>query len=536
MEIRKGTFFKGISLLLCIILILSSFSKARATDDLETPGILRVGMEVNYAPFNWTQVDGSNRAYPVSNSPGEFANGYDVQIAKILADRMGLELEIVKLEWDGLVPALQSGKIDAIVAGMSPTEERKKEIDFSDSYYTSDLVVVVKEGSPYEDADSIQDFADSNITGQLNTFHYDVLDQIEGYDKPEPLDSFSTMILNTKTDKIDGYVSEKPGALSAVNANPDLTFVEFEDGKGFETSEEETSIAVGLRKGSDLVFPINEILAEISEEERAAIMEEAVELQIDGGGADTGDSFLQDIKNILRDYGPLLLRGVGVTLLISIVSTIIGLLIGIFVAVVRKYDINKEKNKLGYYLLNFFQLILAAYVEIFRGTPMMVQAILIYYGIPYLFDINTNPLITAFVVVSINTGAYLSEVVRGGINAVDDGQFEASKALGMTHGQAMNSIILPQAIKNIIPSIGNEFVINVKDTSVLNVISVTELFFMARSIAGTTNQYFQTYIIVFVIYLTLTFTITRIILFIERKMFNREDIIFESSTGGQLNG
>lgn len=527
---------KRFTLVLSVLLMVLMPLGVMAAEDVATPGIFRVGMEVNYAPFNWTQVSSDNNAYPVSNSPGEFANGYDVQMAKRLADGLGLELEIVKLEWDGLIPALQSGKIDGIIAGMSPTEERKKEIDFSDSYYTSDLVIVVKKGSPYEEAESIQDFVDSNVTGQLNTFHYDVLEQIEAYKLPEALDSFSTMILNTKTDKIDGYVSEKPGALSAINANSDLTFVEFEEGKGFKTTEEETSIAVGLRKGSALAKEINEVLESVSEEERQALMEEAVALQVDGEGADEGRTFWQDIKKILNDYGSLFARGVGMTLLISIVSTLFGLLIGIFVAVIRKVEVNKKKSSIKYYLVKGAQFLLAVYVEVFRGSPMMVQAILIYYGIPYLFGIHTDPLMTAFFVVSINTGAYLSEVVRGGINAVDKGQFEASKALGMTHSQAMNSIILPQAIRNVIPSIGNEFVINVKDTSVLNVISVTELFFMARSVSGTTNQYFQTYIIIMAIYLVLTFVITRILFAIEKRMFNRKDIILESSTGGQMNG
>lgn len=176
--------------------------------------------------------------------------------------------------------------------------------------------------------------------------------------------------------------------------------------------------------------------------------------------------------------------------------------------------------------------LLACYVEIFRGTPMMVQAILIYYGIPYLFGIDTKVMFTAFLVVSVNTGAYLSEVVRGGINSIDEGQFEACKAIGMTHSQTMINVVLPQTIKNIIPSIGNEFVINIKDTSVLSVISVTELFFIGRSIGGTTYKYFQTYIIIAIIYFILTFTITRILRLVEKKMFDSASFVMESSTGG----
>lgn len=520
------------SLLLAITVIFSlliptTISKA---ETVATDGVFRVGMEVNYAPFNWTQPNEANDAYPVSNSKGEYANGYDVQIAKKLADGLGLKLEIVKIDWDGLIPALQSKKIDAIIAGMSPTVERKREIDFTDNYYTSDLVVVVKKGSEYEKAKSIQDFKNARITGQLNTFHYTVIDQIKGVKKEKPLDTFSTMILNTQTDKVDGYVSERPGALSATRANKDLTFVEFDKGKGFETSSEDTSIAVGLRKGSELTGEINEVLSTISEEERLDIMDNAVAIQEDL--VPESEGFWSDIKNIVSVYWPVLLNGIGVTMLLALVATTIGFLIGLLVAVIRNIKTNKKKSPVKYYLMKLVDFLLACYVEIFRGTPMMVQAVLIFYGIPYLFGIKTTTLPTALFVISINTGAYLSEVVRGGISSVDEGQFEGCKAIGMTHTQTMFNVILPQAIKNIIPSIGNEFVINIKDSSVLSVITVTELFFIGKSIAGTTVKNFQVYIIIAVIYFVLTFTITRILKLVEKKLFDSASFVMESSTGG----
>ena len=142
----------------------------------------KVGLEAGYAPFNWTQTDDSNGAVKIDGN-AEYAGGYDVEIAKKIAEGLGKELVIVKTEWDGLVPALTSGKIDAIMAGMSPTEKRKKTIDFSDNYYTSNLVMVVKKGGKYESATSIQDFKGAKITAQLNTFHYSVIDQIKGVAK-----------------------------------------------------------------------------------------------------------------------------------------------------------------------------------------------------------------------------------------------------------------------------------------------------------------------------------------------------------------
>lgn len=237
----------------------------------------RVGMECDYAPFNWTQAEASDTSVPIAS--GGYADGYDVQVAKLLADTLGRELEIVKIAWDGLPMSLTSGKIDAIIAGMSPTAERKATIDFSDPYYESDLVVVVKKDSPYAAATTLADLSGATITGQLNTFHYSVIDQIPDVKKATALETFPAMIVALNAGSIDGYVSERPGAVSAVAANPDLTFVSFAEGEGFEASPEDVAIAVGLVQGSDLKEPISEALAGLSKEQRQQMMDDAVARQ-----------------------------------------------------------------------------------------------------------------------------------------------------------------------------------------------------------------------------------------------------------------
>lgn len=238
--------------------------------------VFRVGMEAGYAPFNWTQMDDSNGAVKIDGS-SEYAGGYDVEIAKKIADSLGKELVIVKTEWDGLVPALTSGKIDAIIAGMSPTAERKETIDFTDIYYKSDLVMLVKKGGAYENASTLKDFSGAKITAQLNTFHYSVIDQIPGVNKVAAMDNFPAMRVALESGVIDGYVTEKPEALSAQMANENFKMVEFKE--GFSTSEEDTAIAVGLQKNSDLKDKINEILKGISDEDRLNIMSEAIKNQ-----------------------------------------------------------------------------------------------------------------------------------------------------------------------------------------------------------------------------------------------------------------
>lgn len=239
----------------------------------EEDNTLKVGLEAAYAPFNWTQLDDSNGAVKIEGS-SEYAGGYDVEIAKRVAEGLGKELVIVKTEWSGLVPAVTSGKIDIIMAGMSPTAERKESIDFSDNYYKSDLVMVVKKGGAYENASSIQDFTGAKITGQLGTFHYSVIDQINGVEKLTAMDDFAAMRVALESGVIDGYVSERPEGISASSANDNFTMVVFED--GFEASDDDVAIAAGVKKDSELTAKINEILASISDEERTEIMDAAI--------------------------------------------------------------------------------------------------------------------------------------------------------------------------------------------------------------------------------------------------------------------
>ena len=225
------------------------------------------------------------------------------------------------------------------------------------------------------------------------------------------------------------------------------------------------------------------------------------------------------IGYLLQRYGASYLKGAGTTLVIALVSTAIGCLIGFVVGVVQTIPVDKKRDsaaKRG--LLRVVKMILKAYVELFRGTPMIVQAVFIYYGLSLMFQIQLGMWSAAFLVVSINTGAYMAESVRGGIISVDPGQMEGAKAIGMTHVQAMKNVILPQAIRNIMPQIGNNLIINIKDTSVLSVISIVDLFFVHKSVAGALYTYFESATIVMAIYLTMTLVTSRLLLLVEKKM------------------
>lgn len=241
-------------------------------------------------------------------------------------------------------------------------------------------------------------------------------------------------------------------------------------------------------------------------------------------------SFLNDVLNIFIKYYPQLLTGVGNTLLIALTSTVAGLTLGLLTGVVRTAPMSK--NPVLRALHKLLNAIIAIYVEIFRGTPMMVQSMVIYWGYAFATGGDTLPLIpSGILIVSINTGAYMAEIVRGGIISIDRGQFEGAMSIGMTHAQTMFKVIIPQVMRNILPSVSNEFVINIKDTSVLNVIGVTELYYFAGIIKRQNFQTFQTYLVVCILYFILTFTVTRLLRWVERKLDGNENYtIFGSQT------
>ncbi|MDB8657004.1 ABC transporter substrate-binding protein/permease [Streptococcus anginosus] len=479
---------------------------------------LRIGMEAAYAPFNWTQDDDKNGAVKIEGT-NQYANGYDVQIAKQVAKELGKKPLVVKTSWNGLIPALTSGKLDMIIAGMSPTAERKKEITFSNSYYTSEPVVLVNKDGAYANAKTLKDFKGAKITSQQGVYLYNLISQLTGAKQETAMGDFAQMRQALESGVIDGYISERPEALTAESANSKFKMIQFK--KGFEVNEENATIAIGMRKNDSRITQVNAAIAKISAKDQVALMDKMIQNQpVDTDASKDKTTFFGQVTKILKDNWPQFLRGAGLTLLISITGTIAGLIIGLLIGVYRTAPI--AKNKALAMLQTLFGWFLNVYIEIFRGTPMIVQSMVIYYGTAQAFGVSIDRTIAAIFIVSINTGAYMSEIVRGGIFAVDKGQFEAATALGMTHNQTMRKVVLPQVVRNILPATGNEFVINIKDTSVLNVISVVELYFSGNTIATQTYQYFQTFTIIAVIYFVLTFTVTRILRYVERR-FDTDD-------------
>lgn len=243
--------------------------------------VLKVAMECSYAPYNWTQPTDANGAVPISGS-SDFAYGYDVMMAKKIADTLGYELEIVKLDWDSLVPAVQSGKVDCVIAGQSITAERLQSVDFTEPYYYATIVTLVKSGNKYENAVSVADLAGATATSQMNTIWYtNCLPQIPDANIQPAQESAPAMLVALSSGRCDIVVTDKPTGQAALIAYPDFKMLDFTGTEGeFKVSQEDINIGISLQKGNtELKDAINSVLAEMTEDDYNKMMEEAISVQ-----------------------------------------------------------------------------------------------------------------------------------------------------------------------------------------------------------------------------------------------------------------
>ena len=235
-------------------------------------------------------------------------------------------------------------------------------------------------------------------------------------------------------------------------------------------------------------------------------------------------NMIEWIVYIALEYKDMFLQGLWITLYISIVGTLVGFIVGYLVGIVQDIKINKDDNIIKRIVMRLLKIICLVYVEIFRGTPMIVQGMIVYYGL-LKAEVNITPVLAGIIVTVLNTGAYMAETVRGGINSVDKGQKEGAWSLGMSPMKTMLLVVLPQAFKNVVPEMVNTFLTNLKMTSVLNVIGVSELFLVAKTAGGTYYKYFEAYLVIAVIYFVLCFIFNRVFMALEKKLGNKSDYV-----------
>ncbi|ALV21106.1 ABC-type amino acid transport system, permease and periplasmic component [Carnobacterium antarcticum] len=460
--------------------------------DVQSKGTLTIGTSADFPPYEF---------HATVNGKDEIV-GMDISIAQKIADDLGVTLEIQDMGFDSLLPALEVNKVDMILAGMSPSEERKKSVDFSTVYYTGGQNLVVRQSDEgiYQTKDDLHGKKIGVQTGSLQ----ETLAQKQMPDSDLlSLSKITDLILALKTNKIEAIVMEKPSATAYVSNDTGLvTF----DG-AFELAEGEQGTAIAFKKGTQtLLESVNDSLVEIKEGNLIeGYLKEAGEHLKDSQGGTIDSEDAEDTgSNTMINYWNYFAKGTGYTILISVSSVLFGSILGIFLSLMRMAD-NKVIRGLA-----------TAYVEFVRGTPMMIQVMFIYFAVGYL--VNIPALASGIIAVSLNSGAYICEIIRSGLNSVSKGQAEAARSLGMSKKLSMRYIIFPQALKNIWPALGNEFITVIKESSIVSIIGVSDLIFQTKVVTSVSYRGIAPLAVTMVIYFVLTFSLTKLLNYYEGKM------------------
>ncbi|CAC6981965.1 extracellular glutamine-binding protein [Staphylococcus aureus] len=447
-------------------------------EKIKERGELRVGLSADYAPMEFEHT---------VNGKTEYA-GVDIDLAKKIAKDNNLKLKIVNMSFDSLLGALKTGKIDIIISGMTSTPERKKQVDFSDSYMMTKNIMLVKKDKVSEYKD-IKDFNNKKVGEQKGTEQEKIAQTEIENASITSLSRLPDVILALKSGKVEGAVVEKPVAEAYLKQNPKLGISNVK----FNEEEKDTVIAVP-KDSPKLLSQINKTIKEVKDKGL-----------IDKYMTNAANA-MNDDSGFISKYGSFFLKGIKITILISLIGVALGSILGAFVALMK---LSKIK---------IISWIASIYIEILRGTPMLVQVFIVFFGITAALGLDISALVCGTIALVINSSAYIAEIIRAGINAVDKGQMEAARSLGLNYRQTMKSVIMPQAIKNILPALGNEFVTLIKESSIVSTIGVGEIMFNAQVVQGISFDPFTPLLVAAALYFVLTFVLTRIMNMIEGRL------------------
>ncbi|HDL0582167.1 TPA: ABC transporter permease subunit [Staphylococcus aureus] len=447
-------------------------------EKIKERGELRVGLSADYAPMEFEHT---------VNGKTEYA-GVDIDLAKKIAKDNNLKLKIVNMSFDSLLGALKTGKIDIIISGMTSTPERKKQVDFSDSYTMTKNIMLVKKDKVNEYKD-IKDFNNKKVGAQKGTEQEKIAQTEIENASITSLSRLPDVILALKSGKVEGAVVEKPVAEAYLKQNPKLGISNVK----FNEEEKDTVIAVP-KDSPKLLSQINKTIKEVKDKGL-----------IDKYMTNAANA-MNDDSGFISKYGSFFLKGIKITILISLIGVALGSILGAFVALMK---LSKIK---------IISWIASIYIEILRGTPMLVQVFIVFFGITAALGLDISALVCGTIALVINSSAYIAEIIRAGINAVDKGQMEAARSLGLNYRQTMKSVIMPQAIKNILPALGNEFVTLIKESSIVSTIGVGEIMFNAQVVQGISFDPFTPLLVAAALYFVLTFVLTRIMNMIEGRL------------------
>lgn len=447
-------------------------------EKIKERGELRVGLSADYAPMEFEHT---------VNGKTEYA-GVDIDLAKKIAKDNNLKLKIVNMSFDSLLGALKTGKIDIIISGMTSTPERKKQVDFSDSYMVTKNIMLVKKDKVNEYKD-IKDFNNKKVGAQKGTEQEKIAQTEIENASITSLSRLPDVILALKSGKVEGAVVEKPVAEAYLKQNPKLGISNVK----FNEEEKDTVIAVP-KDSPKLLSQINKTIKEVKDKGL-----------IDKYMTNAANA-MNDDSGFISKYGSFFLKGIKITILISLIGVALGSILGAFVALMK---LSKIK---------IISWIASIYIEILRGTPMLVQVFIVFFGITAALGLDISALVCGTIALVINSSAYIAEIIRAGITAVDKGQMEAARSLGLNYRQTMKSVIMPQAIKNILPALGNEFVTLIKESSIVSTIGVGEIMFNAQVVQGISFDPFTPLLVAAALYFVLTFVLTRIMNMIEGRL------------------
>ncbi|HDC8926093.1 TPA: ABC transporter permease subunit [Staphylococcus aureus] len=447
-------------------------------EKIKERGELRVGLSADYAPMEFEHT---------VNGKTEYA-GVDIDLAKKIAKDNNLKLKIVNMSFDSLLGAFKTGKIDIIISGMTSTPERKKQVDFSDSYMMTKNIMLVKKDKVNEYKD-IKDFNNKKVGAQKGTEQEKIAQTEIENASITSLSRLPDVILALKSGKVEGAVVEKPVAEAYLKQNPKLGISNVK----FNEEEKDTVIAVP-KDSPKLLSQINKTIKEVKDKGL-----------IDKYMTNAANA-MNDDSGFISKYGSFFLKGIKITILISLIGVALGSILGAFVALMK---LSKIK---------IISWIASIYIEILRGTPMLVQVFIVFFGITAALGLDISALVCGTIALVINSSAYIAEIIRAGINAVDKGQMEAARSLGLNYRQTMKSVIMPQAIKNILPALGNEFVTLIKESSIVSTIGVGEIMFNAQVVQGISFDPFTPLLVAAALYFVLTFVLTRIMNMIEGRL------------------
>ncbi|WOF23181.1 amino acid ABC transporter substrate-binding protein/permease [Microbacterium betulae] len=457
--------------------LIGGASAASAAGDGET---YVIGTDTTYAPFEFT------------NSDGELV-GIDMDLLRAIAEDQGFQVDIRQLGFDAAVQALQSNQVDAVMAGMSITPEREETFDFGDPYFTGGIQLGVLESSGIESYDDLDGQTVAVKTGtQGQTFANEIRDEY-GF-RVSPYQDTTDMVDAVKAGQAVGYFEDYPVLAYGI-----------QQGSGFRLVGEpelggEYGLAVNKGQNAELIEMFDAGLANL---QASGEYDEIVDAYVGGGSASAQPT---DIVSVAVQYWPALMNGLWLTILATLIAIVAAFVLGVV------FGFGRISRFLPY------RWIATAYVYVFRGTPILVQAFFVFFAVPQLVPgLQFNPFVAGAITLSLNTGAYMTEIIRGGIQAVDPGQTEASRSLGLGHWKTMRKVVLPQAFRIMIPSFVNQGIITLKDTSLLSAIGLAELTFQSRQIIASTYLSAQVLTVVALIYFVVITLLTVLANRLERK-------------------